>query len=1162
MFLLDDKVVLSASDVARESACDFATLRALDVALGRVEVPPPGTDPMLQLLARLGEEHEKRYLDSLKSSREVVEIPPPTTYDRASLETSHRATLAALRDGKSVVYQASLFDGEFYGRADFIVSEGIGEEQCYVVHDTKLARRAKVNALLQLASYVDLLAKAGIPVSRDAVLDLGNGENSRHNLRDITPVYLERRTRLTALLEAHRRLNSPVTWADESVQRCGRCDVCVEEIAASRDVLLVARMTRNIRRNLHSAGVRTIEDLANLSEEAKVSGVSVGTLSQLRAQATLQLRQDSEGYNENGRPHKVFFEVFNQRALRSLPVPDGGDVYFDFEGDPLWSDDNPREFGLEYLFGLEERVGLEESEGWSYRWWWAHDRKEEHQALIDFLSYIKDRRAKSPAMHVYHYAPYERTALARLCARYSEGGDYLDELLREGVFVDLYATVRQSIRISQPSYSLKKLEPLFMKDERPDDLNNAVDSIIQYALACEQRQGGDEKGYSEALDLIKSYNQYDCRATRELHAWLLQRREPTDDSASGADVEDGAKEAGSESPARHRDVARDAEKKLQEKAEDGSTPEEDRRAIRMVGAAMTFFEREEKPFWREHLSRLSGDLDEFSSTKDVLVPDHVDVTEWELPPKKRSKHRSVTLKGRFPDGSTVAALGNVHLLYEEPPEWMRPPAGAIRAAHSRATVIKVDDGNVVIDEWLPNKGDGYTALPVAVAPGPPLSTTIIELTLLELGGQVLQDGLYNQPALDIVRRRPSRYLDNAEKRPVIDGDVVTAITLSVENLNHSYLAVQGPPGTGKTRVGAGVIKNLIEKGWKIGVVAQSHAVVNNLLQALINAGVDKTRIAKKSEDGDKSKPWEVIKPNEAQSFLEKDGGRVLGGTAWTMSNKKHIGSESLDLLVIDEAGQFSLAVTLAVSQSTTRLLLLGDPQQLPQVSQGSHPEPVDSSALAWLCGTSPTLPPEFGYFLGTSYRMHPELCTRVSRLSYLDQLNSDESTTRNRSLEDLAPGVHVRTLDHTGNSVLSVEEADEVVKVVDELVGLKWTTGDETRCLGPDDILVVAAYNAQVNEIKRKLIAAGRETLRVGTVDNFQGQEAPIVIVSMAASSVDDVPRGMSFLLSRNRINVAVSRAQWAAIVLRSAGLTNHLPTSISDVEELGAFLALLSPPQ
>jgi uncharacterized protein len=240
-------------------------------------------------------------------------------------------------------------------------------------------------------------------------------------------------------------------------------------------------------------------------------------------------------------------------------------------------------------------------------------------------------------------------------------------------------------------------------------------------------------------------------------------------------------------------------------------------------------------------------------------------------------------------------------------------------------------------------------------------------------------------------------------------------------------------------------------------------------------------------------------------------------------------------------------------------LLLGDPQQLPQVSQGTHPEPVDTSALDWLVDGRRTLPDERGYFLDLSYRMHPAVCAAVSALAYEGRLHSHECTAARR-LDGYPPGVQVIPVEHHGNSVDSPEEADAIAAEIGRLLGRPWTDEHGTRPLTAGDVLVLAPYNAQVTLVRRRLNDAGLGAVRVGTVDKFQGGQAPVVFVSMTASSADVVPRGMSFLLNRNRLNVAVSRAQYAAAIVRSKVLTEYLPATPAGLIDLGAFLALTRP--
>jgi len=320
-------------------------------------------------------------------------------------------------------------------------------------------------------------------------------------------------------------------------------------------------------------------------------------------------------------------------------------------------------------------------------------------------------------------------------------------------------------------------------------------------------------------------------------------------------------------------------------------------------------------------------------------------------------------------------------------------------------------------------------------------------------------------------------------------------------------------------------------------------------------------VGKKVRAGEESREtaWTTLsdKGGALGEFLDQPDGFVLGGTAWDFANATRIPPGSLDLLVVDEAGQYSLASTIAAATSAQRLLLLGDPQQLPQVSQGSHPEPVDVSALGWLSEGHDVLPPEFGYFLARSWRMHPAVCAPVSVLSYEGKL---ESRAEERLLESVAPGLHPQPVFHTLNATSSEEEAQRVVEIARSVLGRNWTVRGQTRAIGEADIIVVAPYNAQVELLRERLVEAGLAAVPVGTVDKFQGREAAVAIVSLAASSAAEVPRGLEFLLLKNRLNVAISRAQWAAYLVYSPALVEYLPTNAAAIAQLSDFIRLVEP--
>lgn len=1277
MFLLERgdprTLVHSASDLVVAGECEFRLLRRLDEVLGRTPRRERAQDAMLARTAALGEAHERRVLAEHVArfgsadgagSGGVVEVEPARRMSTDELLAAHSRTLAAMEAGADVVYQASFFDGRFHGRADFLVRTALdgvvhvnGDPEIgrlrYAVYDTKLARRAKVTALLQLAAYADQLEAARVDPTDHVHLVLGTRMTTTHRLADLVPVFRARRGRLLQILAEHGADDGPLAWGDDRYVACGRlsvCEDCAQAAEAHRDVLLVGGVYGRQRERLYAAGVRTIDDLAVAAEPP--DGMVAGTFEGLRLQAGLQLGtvpghgsvalEDShdggaDGVDgaDAGADGRLRWMLVGSSAIDGLPDPSPGDVFFDFEGDPLWEDPGgppvgeSRSAGLDYLFGLVVRPGAppfrvpgpddDPAEGFTA--YWGDSLAGEREALVAFLDDLEARRRTYPGLHVYHYAPYEKTHLLSIAARHGVCEDRVDQLLRDGVLVDLYAVVRSSLRISHRSKSIKRLEPLYMQDDTArEGVKDAASSVIEYAEYARAVAEGRTQEAAQIRARILAYNQYDCRSTLKLLDWLrwargvvdaaevrplavaapdraaLQaapgRAAPPAGVSEAAPSEVAPSEAASvESP---RLVARRETRErrealaaaIRERVPDAAsrrTPDEQGLAI--LGAAVGYYQREEKPFWHEHYARLELPLEEWPGRRATF---HVEqgrvVSGWEVGQGRRAPSRLVELTGRMLDGSRAdggeLAVGSaVHVLYDPPlpPVVGEPEARAVRGLHGGGEIVEVrtpDGGDldvVVLRERLGGGAPGHDQLPLAIAPqrGPARDAqeqAVEDAAARGLAVWDVEGALPAGPAVDLLLRRPPRLVGGGAL-PAPTEDPANAIHEAVTLLDRSYLAVQGPPGTGKTHVGSQVIGRLVAAGWRVGVVAQSHAAVENILRATVEkAGVPADAVAKKRQDrpGRAAAPWRELSADELAGAAVP--GSVVGGTAWDFANPRWP-EEGLDLLVVDEAGQFSLADTVAVARSARRLLLLGDPQQLPQVSQGRHPEPaVAGSALGWLADGHDVLPGELGYFLDRSWRMHPDLCARISRLAYEDRLEA-HPVAAERSLDGVPPGVVHVPVAHTGRRQASPEEAEQVVREVSSVVGHLWVAGPGAvpRPLTAADVVVVAAYNAQVHEVRRALHDAGLGDVPVGTVDLFQGREAPVAILTTAASTPDDVPRGMGFLLSRHRVNVAVSRAQWRAVVISSPRLTDYLPgdmaaDGVRQVLELGAFLALTSP--
>jgi uncharacterized protein len=1183
----EGRIVWSASDLKAAAECEFAWLRAIDARLGRIPAVDEPEDLTLERAGRLGTAHERDVLAEYirRFGDGVVEIPETRSSDAAALAEAVARTDAALASDADVIYQAAFATHDFVGFADFLVRDRTEHMAPWIVQDTKLARRARVTALMQLAAYVAQLDRLGVPRSDRVQLLLGDGSVSEHEVDDLMPLFTLRRERLAALI-ADRRVDlgaagEPIGWGDPrgdlDVVACGRCATCDAEVVASRDLLLVAGMRPVQRERLRAAGIDSIDELADA--QVPPAGMNPDTFRMLTTQARLQLaspagtpplvsRPADEPVTASGddpgtdaAPPVPVFEVVAAHALAALPRPDHGDLFFDFEGDPLHTEPNPpgreaepTQWGIDYLFGW---VDTREQ----YTPLWAHSFEDEKRALETFLDIVNLRRQQYPGMHIYHYAPYEPTHLLAMAARHGVREADVDRLLRDGVFVDLYPIVRRALRVGSRSYSIKKLEPLYMGEQvRTSDVQKGDESIVRYVEARALLADGDRTGDDILADLA-DYNRYDCVSTLRLRDWLVDR-------AREAGLRPSPNPEPGEAVYEPSSRARALESLAREQPDDSVAAQ----TLRLGAAAIDYYPREAKSFWATHFLRLREPVSLWEETRDVVVLDPARsavVEDWHREEGNRTDSRVLRLRGELAPGTRLIEGGSPFALYELPAPFPFEASPRWIHADHRITVREVlDDGAIVVEHAV--EGFTWDELPVALTPAAPPRALNQQVAIDAWADAVIAAApeLPADPATDILCRRPPRTLTGF--LPPSTGDDVDAIVRAVADLDRSYLAVQGPPGTGKTYVGSHVIARLVqERRYKIGVVAQSHAVIENMLERVIAAGVPKEQVGKAPKDESAEVPFTALRKNGVADFASEhsDTGFVIGGTAWDFSHEGRIPRGSLDLLVIDEAGQFSLASTIAVSLASPRLLLLGDPQQLPQVSQGTHPEPVDTSALGWVMDGADVIPREYGYFLARTWRMHPAVAAPASTLSYRGELAAQPLTAL-RSVEGIQPGLHPIAVRHRGNATQSPQEAAVVVDLVRDLIGRAWTDirigegGHAEPCpprpLGQRDIIIVTPYNAQQVMVEQALARAGYPDVPVGTVDKFQGQEAAVAIVSLAASSGRDAPRGLEFLLLRNRLNVAISRAMHTAYLVHSPGLLDDLPHTPDGVARLSGFARLV----
>lgn len=1154
---INERWLISPRDIIAELECDHRLNLDWAVATGELQPPNEEDNPELELLVKQGQLHEEQLVIKLKTLGTFVDIGKPE-FNHEWLSNAHTRTMTAISSGIDTVYQATFYTSNFLGFADFLIlhrdEEGkpVKDELDRFIYDpvdAKSARSAKSAAVLQVATYAAVMQEINLATPKKVKLWLGGDDNSwEADAIDLIALANLFRDRTLHRISNFTEPPSP-NWAPprESCARCRWQANCELGIRESNDISLIQGIRSSTRQLLVQNGLATIAELASATEmdrPRKPREVSKETFNKLRSQAAIQLR----GPDSAGRPQ---FEVNDPEAFGLLPERDGGDIWFDIEGDPFANNGK----GLEYMFGYQYST----NQGYMFNSFDARNSAEEKTAFMNFVTYVLDRLSNFPNMHVYHYASYEVSALLRLGQQHGVFETEVDRLIRDGVFVDLYRIVRNAFRFSTESMSIKYIEKVYWNGTRDKEVTNAISSVVQFELALNLLANGDTDGFQAILDEIKTYNKDDVDSTRQLDDWLRKQA-----SANGIDI------AGLRPKAKIKWVDLEDDSATNPVAAQllALVPEEvdhrtgDEQGIALLASAVSFHQREARPAWWAIFERAASDMVELESFNDVVIPTSVEVTPWGLTGKQRNQRRQVIVEAEGIELDHYLDFDRPpQLLYEVAPDGFKTVQGSTRGFID-SKLVSIDVFTAILEESETKEIKAWYGSPIALLPGTPIPTSVIERVLREeiatklLTRHEVGENLFpNEAWCDLLLRRPPRQLSGSL---VNQEDAISNITKSLLDSDNSYIAVQGPPGTGKTYVGAHVIAELVKSGWRVGIVAQSHAVVEHLMNGV--SKIDPTLPMGKKGQSDRSLPsFHVMDLTEWANTQAK--GYLIGGTTWTFSSPK-IRALELDLIVIDEAGQYALANTLAVVSAAKRALLLGDPQQLPQVSQGSHMEPVNASVLTHLLGDQKTMPTEMGFFLDTTYRLHPYLANAVSKLQYEGRLYSDFRCSK-RNLSEIDPGLHVIRIQHQGNTVSSVEEVDEILNRIPKLIDLDWTgvsNGGEPmipRPLVESDILIVTGYNAQVRMLKARLKEAGYPNIRVGTVDKFQGQEAPIVFVSMVTSSSEDLPRGIEFLLSPNRLNVAISRAQWACFMVQSTQLEVMQPTSPGGMVMLGKFVEL-----
>ncbi|MEO8433400.1 MAG: TM0106 family RecB-like putative nuclease [Pyrinomonadaceae bacterium] len=1266
-----------ATDIANFLACQHIATLNRDEAAGKIKkalFPDPGGD----LLKKLGLQHEQKYLKELNETQGITLIEAPTDGPWAK---AAGATVEAMRAGADAIYQATLLEdsgtpgwlpglggASWGGRADFLIRVDRPSDLggwSYEVVETKLARSTKARAIIQLCFYSDLLSRIqGVtPEYMHVVLGGGAGTEKYFVQR-----YLAYFRKVRGEFEAADQ-SKDVTYP-EPVELCRVCDwasTCDRRWRDDDHLSLVAGITGNQRKVLIENRITTVAELGRLELPVRPKMERIGdqALLTIREQARLQIQGREQGHPV----YELLQPAEEGRGLCSLPSPSAGDMFLDFEGDQF-----AFEQGLEYLFGVvtlsdagtrplprggTELTGLQAEARPSerpqkgeavYSAVWAFNRAEEKKAFEDFIATVMERLRLYPDMHIYHYGAYEETAIKRMAGQHGTCVDEVDQLLRRDVLVDLYRAVKQGVRASVESYSIKKMEPLygFEREVQLLDANLALHTF-QAVLAF----GPGDEDIADIRKAIEGYNRDDCVSTLRLRNWLEEKRRglevitgaPLPRPAPKTDEEPG--EDLSAYLARVRAVEARLTSNL---PEDETEWTEEQKGRWLLAQLLEWHRREDKSAYWEYFRRCELTDEELQEDKSALggleyegVVDKVKkslVHRYRFPLQDHAIDRAKTVH----DPRTQAPAGDVVAIDERAltidikrgvGSKVAHPTGLVPYDIIGAKVLR--ESLLQLGEWVADngmdgeeregltplsigRGDGGEGLAAPQTPTPTLpqrerETEASEQTELQAPTLTLPQGERETEASEQTElQAPTLTLPQGEreeeyqaarelllrKPPRLRGGTLTDLAANHESielakqvamaLDHTVLPIQGPPGSGKTYTGARMIVELVRNGKKVGITAVSHKVISKLLEetcaAAREAGLD-LKAMQKVDTGDCCEDEMVTRAKDNDAVVTALAGgdvKVVAGTIWLWARNDM--ADSVDVLFVDEAGQMSLANVLAASPAAKSVVLLGDPQQLDQPQRGVHPPGAGASALSHLLNERATIGEDQGLFLADSWRLHPDVCRFTSEVFYDGRLVSRPENSNQRlnycrggtPWPPLVPsegrasegrprrdapttfdgaGLKYVPVNHTGNQSESPEEVERVAEIVDSLLreGTTWTNKKgETAPLLLKNILIVAPYNAQVSALARRLPPGAR----VGTVDKFQGQEAPVVIYSMTTSAPEDAPRGMEFLYSSNRLNVATSRAQCVTVLVANPKLFDVQCRTPRQIELANAFCRYL----
>ena len=1130
--------LLTASKFKNWLACKFTTINEIK-KLEDPKVSKKTFSKTEEIRKQRGDEFEEKiYKEFIKDYSNHIKIKK----DKDSLKN----TKEALKKGYDLIHKAHFeYDG-WSGEIDFLIKG----ENGYEVYDTKLTTMPKPEHIIQICIYTEWLKimRSGL-LPEKMHLILGDKKNTvSYKVRDYQLYFQRNKAKYLDFLSLKKHTVEP--------EKCDFCKLCewadsCEKQWIEEDHLNQIVNTRNDQiQKIKKYGIKTLKAFSQLNESEKIKDLNPLTFKTHLSQAKLLIKSI-----QSGQPEHKLLEIKEQRGFNKLPKKTKNDIFFDIEGiDKVLNEEDSEnnKTGLEYLFGLY----YFENDKPKFKYFEAHNKNEEKKALVNLLEFIGEHLKKYPESYIYHYNHYEKTALINLVKKHDTNFAQVNDLLREEKLIDLFHVVKQGMQVSEKQYSLKNLEKHY-GFKRVGEIKKANESTDIYLDWVETQE-------KELFDKIILYNKEDCVSTYELREWLLDIKPANTSWHKEKELIERERNWEKEN-AEYKKLINKELKSLEIK--------------NILSDILGYHKREDMVYWVDFYNRTSNKIPEQLIENAECIGDMIQA-------KKEKNEKGVNVYTYKYDEQEFKIKEKDRIDDALDGDFKTKSIGKIINIENHNNLIQIESKNDDLPKNLSIARDTYVN-----------SDPIIEGVLRFVKSAIKKEKKYQATHEILNKNFPN--IEGLEKGKDIlnsenfssDEEFLKQSLKIVEQIDHSYLYFQGPPGVGKTHTAAHIILELLKKTKKVGITANSHKVIFNLLSKIEELAVEDNFIFKgfhkpgsdkdkRFNDGKfikntarvkvgKTKEGKPLYKEQMDLLFESLEADLFSGTAWCFTRyDKKTGhpacDQRLDYIFIDEASQLSIADTVAISLAAENVIIIGDQMQLGSPTRALHPGESGNSAPQYLLEDKDTIPSNKGIFIEKSRRLHPDVCSFISENFYDSRLKSHEFTKK-RSIkfsdkEKLLTSSGIILLDAKHKEISrqkSVEEGEIIKKLFKKIIGSTFI--DETkrekieRKITIEDILVVTPYNVQVNYLKSIL----PEGSKIGTIDKFQGQEAPISIVSMTSTNSESLPRNIDFFFSRNRLNVAISRSQCLSIVIMNKELLETNCKKIEHIKLVNTFMGL-----